>query len=98
MSTLSRREDLRSSVTQLLESARDGHLPDTRETQSIDFKEEAGRRNGSQIEPGEKENPEAATKLAEPRRRLLINSGKLWPRGFAHTGPGIPLFSPSLPH
>lgn len=65
MSTLSRREDLRSSVTQLLESARDGHLPDTRETQSIDFKEEAGRRNGSQIEPGEKENPEAATKLAD---------------------------------
>lgn len=65
MSPLSRREELQREITRILDSASNGSLPETKEAQSIDFKEEAGRRNGSQIEPGEKENPEAANKLAD---------------------------------
>lgn len=65
MSPLSRREELQRDVALLLDSASAGALPETKETQAIDFKEEAGRRSGSQIEPGERENPQAATKLAD---------------------------------
>lgn len=52
-------------VETILQSARDGRLTTTRESQRIDFKEEAGRRNGRHIEPGEETNPEAAVHLAD---------------------------------
>ncbi|CAB0670357.1 transcriptional regulator [Corynebacterium diphtheriae] len=60
-----RREQLIAQVESILASAADGRVQKTKETQSVDFKEEAGRRNGPQIEPGKPENPEAADKLAD---------------------------------
>lgn len=60
-----RRQDLEHQVRTLLDSASDGRLMLTDETQSIDLKEEAGRRNGPDIEPGRTENPVAATALAD---------------------------------
>lgn len=60
-----RREQLIAQVESILASAADGRVQKTKETQSVDFKEEAGRRNGPQIEPGKTENPEAADKLAD---------------------------------
>lgn len=60
-----RREQLIAQVDAILESAIDDCVRKTKETQSIDFKEEAGRRRGSQIEPGKSENPIAADKLAD---------------------------------
>lgn len=59
------REALRQAVELVLSSASHGRITKTSETQHIDFKEEAGRRNGHIIEPGERENPFAATKLAD---------------------------------
>lgn len=61
---LDRRDQLRSAVDAILASERDGAITRTDETASIDFKEEAGRRNGPNLEPGSTENPHAATKLA----------------------------------
>lgn len=60
-----RREQLIAQVESILASAADGRVQKTKEIQSVDFKEEAGRRNGPQIEPGKPENPEAADKLAD---------------------------------
>lgn len=60
-----RREQLNVQVEAILSSASDGRVLKTKETQSVDLKEEAGRRNGSQIEPGKPENPLAADKLAD---------------------------------
>ena len=60
-----RREQLIAQVDSILASAADGRVQKTKETQSVDFKEESGRRNGPQIEPGKPENPEAADKLAD---------------------------------
>ena len=62
---LDRRDQLRRAVDAILASERDGALTRTAETSSIDFKEEAGRRNGPNLEPGGTENPIAATKLAD---------------------------------
>ncbi|MDD7542513.1 MAG: DUF5635 domain-containing protein [Mobiluncus porci] len=59
------RTHLEEEVREILSSVKLGRITKTRETESIDFKEEAGRRNGSDIEPGQPENPEAATKLAD---------------------------------
>lgn len=56
---------LQDEVEEILASAAGGRLQKTTETQRVDFKEEAGRRNGSTIEPGRPENPVAATKLAD---------------------------------
>lgn len=62
---LDRRDELRREVDARLASESGGVLATPTETASIDFKEEAGRRNGTELEPGAKENPEAATKLAD---------------------------------
>ena len=62
---LDRRDQLRHAVDGILASERDGAITTTIETSSIDFKEEAGRRNGPNLEPGSAENPTAATKLAD---------------------------------
>lgn len=62
---LDRRDQLRHDVDAVLVSEHDGVITTTRETASIDFKEEAGRRNGPDLEPGSTENPVAATKLAD---------------------------------
>ncbi|MCF4005603.1 DUF5635 domain-containing protein [Corynebacterium uropygiale] len=51
-------------VHRILGSAQDGFLREHVETQWIEFKEEAGRRSGPIIEPGHRENPTAAKKLA----------------------------------
>ncbi len=60
-----RRRSLEAQVRVVLDSATDGAVNRTTETQSVDFKEEAGRRNGPDIEPGLPENPQAATALAD---------------------------------
>ncbi|WP_235840548.1 DUF5635 domain-containing protein [Corynebacterium liangguodongii] len=60
-----RRRGLEEEVDAILRSASDGRVGKIRETQSIDFKEEAGRRNGAGIEPGSPQNGAAATKLAD---------------------------------
>lgn len=65
MAVVARRRELVDAVEAILDTARDGRISATRETQAIDFKEEAGRRSGLDIEPGRRENPEAATKLAD---------------------------------
>ncbi|MFD8879400.1 DUF5635 domain-containing protein [Corynebacterium xerosis] len=65
MSVVARRQELIDAVSAILATARDGRIISTQESQAIDFKEEAGRRSGSDIEPGQRENPEAATKLAD---------------------------------
>ena len=62
---LERRDRLRQDVDVILASERDGVLTLRMETSAVDFKEEAGRRNGPALEPGETENPMAATKLAD---------------------------------
>lgn len=59
------RRVLEPLVDEILRSVSEGRLRKTRESQLIDFKEEAGRRNGPNIEPGAAQNPEAATKLAD---------------------------------
>lgn len=59
------RTQLEATVNNILNSYSQGRITKTRETQAIDFKEEAGRRNGREILPGSPENPEAATKLAD---------------------------------
>ena len=59
------RQDLAEQVDAILATAADGRVHRTTETQDVDFKEEAGRRNGPEIEPGGPRNPMAATKLAD---------------------------------
>ena len=72
---LDRRDQLRRAVDAILASERDGALTRTAETSSIDFKEEAGRRNGPNLEPGGTENPIAATKLADEVACMVNSSG-----------------------
>lgn len=60
-----RREELQEQVQEILDSFKAGRLTKTEETQAIDFKEEAGRRRQGELLPGERYNPEAATKLAD---------------------------------
>lgn len=64
------RASLRRAVSDILESAAHGRIPTPSETQNIYFKEEAGRRIGSQIEPGKPHNQLAATKLADEVARM----------------------------
>ncbi|KQB87090.1 DUF5635 domain-containing protein [Corynebacterium lowii] len=60
------RSSLEQQVAALLSTASHGRLHRTTETQAVDFKEEAGRRNREgTIEPGHPTNPIAATKLAD---------------------------------
>ena len=59
------RQDLAEQVDAILATAAGGRVHRTTETQDVDFKEEAGRRNGPEIEPGAPRNPMAATKLAD---------------------------------
>lgn len=60
-----RRQQLTIMVDRILASEVAGTLTRSEESASIDFKEEAGRRRGNQLEPGLPENQEAATKLAD---------------------------------
>ena len=60
-----RRQDLAEQVDAILATAAGGRVHRTTETQDVDFKEEAGRRNGPEIEPGAPRNLMAATKLAD---------------------------------
>ena len=69
------RRRLEDSVASILGSARDGALTNTHETQNIDFKEEAGRRNRGVLEPGRSQNQLAATKLADEVACLANTSG-----------------------
>ncbi|WP_229116959.1 DUF5635 domain-containing protein [Actinomyces bovis] len=62
---MDRRDQLRQEVSRILASEVAGVLTSHSESASIDFKEEAGRRNGTSLEPGSTENPAAATKLAD---------------------------------
>ena len=62
---LDRRDQLRRDVDEILASERNGAITRIAETSSIDFKEEAGRRNGPDLEPGGEQNPTAAVKLAD---------------------------------
>lgn len=62
-------------VAALLASEQDGALLSTEETAAVDLKEEAGRRNGPQLEPGLAQNPEAATKLADEVACLANSPG-----------------------
>ena len=62
---LDRRDQLRRDVDEVLASERNGAITRIAETSSIDFKEEAGRRNGPDLEPGSEQNPTAAVKLAD---------------------------------
>lgn len=57
--------ELVREVERILATAQDGSLSVTTESQAIDFKEEAGRRQGRELLPGEPENTLAATKLAD---------------------------------
>ncbi|GAB3594530.1 Divergent AAA domain protein [Corynebacterium faecale] len=60
-----RRKTVEKEVQLILGSEKQGRLTRTTETQSVDLKEEAGRRNGSAIEPGKAENSQAAIQLAD---------------------------------
>lgn len=60
-----RRAELTRAIEGILADVRDGRLRRTSETQTIDFKEEAGRRSGSIVEPGQPTNPLAAAALAD---------------------------------
>ncbi len=60
------RDRLIAEAQRMLDQYRDGRLLSTRESEHIDFKEEAGRRGpNGRIEPGSSENQVAATKLAD---------------------------------
>lgn len=71
----SARIQLEEAVEGIFASYQQGYLTKTRESQTIDFKEEAGRRNGREILPGNAENPEAATKLADEVACLANSPG-----------------------
>lgn len=61
-----RRQQLEQLVEETLLGVSDGYLPRVGESEALDFKEEASRRTRSgELEPGERENPAAATKLAD---------------------------------
>lgn len=62
---LDRRRELERSVDAILASASQGRVLSTDETQSVDFKEEAGRRSGREIDPGLPMNPAASVALAD---------------------------------
>ncbi|HMR49301.1 MAG TPA: DUF5635 domain-containing protein [Arachnia sp.] len=72
---MEQRRKLAKLVEQILASAADGALTSTTESALIDFKEEAGRRQGSTLEPGLPENQEAATKLANEVACLANSPG-----------------------
>ena len=59
---LDRRDQLRRDVNEILASERNGAITRVTETSSIDFKEEAGRRNSPDLEPSGEQNPTAATR------------------------------------
>lgn len=59
------REPLEDAVRDILGTYSKGRIHKTQETQAIDFKEEAGRRQGKEILPGTTTNQNAATKLAD---------------------------------
>lgn len=64
--TVRRRTELETKVSAILSSFADGRVTATKESQEIDFKEEAGRRGpGGSIEPGESQNAAAAKALAD---------------------------------
>lgn len=63
--SLGRRERLLAEIAEILASAHDGRIHYAKESQSVDLKEEAGRRNGRDIEPGKPENQDAAVHLAD---------------------------------
>lgn len=71
----SARIQLEEAVKSIFASYQQGYLTKTQETQTIDFKEEAGRRSGREILPGGTENPEAATKLADEVACLANSPG-----------------------
>lgn len=61
-----RSKELMREIDAILDTVHDSRLLKTTETQSIDFKEEAGRRErGGELLPGQRENPQAADKLAD---------------------------------
>lgn len=62
---MDRRRELESMVDAIVGSAAHGRLTQTTETQSVDFKEEAGRRSGADIDPGLPTNQAAAVALAD---------------------------------
>nr|NLI51302.1 transcriptional regulator [Propionibacterium sp.] len=78
LGTVEQRNRLAALVARVLDSEADGLLTlsgDIKETASIDFKEEAGRRRGPDLEPGLPENQEAATKLADEVACLANSPG-----------------------
>lgn len=64
-SRATRRRDLEERVEAILDSFDGTKLQLAQETQSIDFKEESGRRQGQSVVPGEPQNNAAATLLAD---------------------------------
>ncbi|MGP9723020.1 DUF5635 domain-containing protein [Corynebacterium sp. AOP40-9SA-29] len=62
---IERRQELEKQVRLVLDTATGGRITLTDKTKSVGLKEEAGRRNGPDIEPGRPENPTAATALAD---------------------------------
>ncbi|WIM67758.1 DUF5635 domain-containing protein [Corynebacterium breve] len=62
---LERRRQLEQMVDDILKTSSNGALQMTTESEAIDFKEEAGRRQGRDLLPGQPDNQVAATKLAD---------------------------------
>lgn len=63
---IERREYLLHRVTEILARIEAGGATGVRESEAIDFKEEAGRRGrNGELQPGDKQNREAAIKLAD---------------------------------
>ncbi|MDO5512060.1 DUF5635 domain-containing protein [Corynebacterium sp.] len=62
---MSRRQQLENAVWKILDNSADGRVLDVKEIEGIDFKEEAGRRNGAEIEPGSPQNQLAAVQMAD---------------------------------
>lgn len=66
ISARSRRQELERLVAERLAAVSDGYLAHPDECEALDFKEEAGRRTRTgELEPGERENPVAASRLAD---------------------------------
>lgn len=59
-----RREQLEAMVSDIIASFDGERIHQMKESESIDFKEEAGRRQGRMLQEGDKQNQPAATKLA----------------------------------
>lgn len=63
---MERREELLELIDGLLKKIETGEYLDAAEIESVDFKEEAGRRGrNGELQPGDKQNNEAAVKLAD---------------------------------